>query len=152
VIASGLFPGESLSKEPRGALLARIGTQTAPAIYVVNTHLGLTNQDRLRQAKSLLGSDWLGRVPAEAALIVTGDFNMTPASLPYRLISNRVKDAQLIAKAREGNGTFPSPWPLTRLDYMFVSNHFTVERLIVPRNTQTRVASDHLPLVADLSG
>jgi endonuclease/exonuclease/phosphatase family metal-dependent hydrolase len=38
-----------------------------------------------------------------------------------------------------------------RIDHIFVSHHFATERAVVPRNELTRVASDHLPLIADLS-
>jgi len=149
VIASGLFSGETKLSEPRGALLARIEMR-GRSIYVANTHFGLSHPDRSRQAQTFLGTEWLARVPAEAPLIVCGDFNMKPDSLPYELISKQVKDAQLVAKVHEGSGTFPSPFPMTRLDFIFLSNHFAVERISVVNNTQTRVASDHLPVVADL--
>jgi endonuclease/exonuclease/phosphatase family metal-dependent hydrolase len=149
VIASGIFSGEGQLSEPRGALLARVEI-AGRAIYVANTHFGLTGRDRLRQAEILLGSEWLAGTPAEAPLIVCGDFNMSPGSQPYRLMGQRFKDAQTTARVREGYETFPSPIPFTRLDFIFVSRDLEVERIAVVKNSQTRVASDHLPVVAEL--
>lgn len=40
--------------------------------------------------------------------------------------------------------------PHLRIDHIFVSGHFKVHRVQVPRNHLTRIASDHLPLIADL--
>lgn len=149
VITSGLFSNESQLKEPRGALLARIDMGQR-SVYIVNTHFGLTATDRLRQAQSLLGSEWLGKIPHEAPVILCGDFNTRPGSLSYNAIASRFKDARPPTGLRKVRGTFPSPFPIAFLDYIFLSTHFEVQRVSVINNSQTRAASDHLPLVADL--
>jgi endonuclease/exonuclease/phosphatase family metal-dependent hydrolase len=154
IVASGLFGPVEDHREPRGVLLAKIDV-AGRDIYVANTHFGLSGAERLAQMQTFLGPEWLGRVPADAPLIVCGDFNMTPASNVYALMLGRLRDAQTIAPAgTRGNSrprrTFPSPFPVSRIDFVFVSNHFEVEQVRVPRNSQTRVASDHLPVVADL--
>ena len=46
--------------------------------------------------------------------------------------------------------TFATASPIFRIDHIFVSGHFKVRRVQVPRNHLTRLASDHLPLIADL--
>jgi endonuclease/exonuclease/phosphatase family metal-dependent hydrolase len=47
--------------------------------------------------------------------------------------------------------TFPSRRPLFRIDHIFTSKHFRTLKTIVPINPHTRLASDHLPLCADMA-
>jgi endonuclease/exonuclease/phosphatase family metal-dependent hydrolase len=149
VIASGLFSGDQQLAEPRGAMLAQLEI-AGRAVYVANTHFGLKSADRAGQAETLLGPEWLGRIPADSPQILCGDFNMTPGSRPYDVMTQRFKDAQVVATIRQSGSTFPAPIPVTRLDFVFVSENIIVERVAAVRSSQTRVASDHLPLVADL--
>jgi endonuclease/exonuclease/phosphatase family metal-dependent hydrolase len=47
--------------------------------------------------------------------------------------------------------TFPATDPTARIDYLFVSQEWKVERALVPSvMPEARIASDHLPLVAEL--
>jgi endonuclease/exonuclease/phosphatase family metal-dependent hydrolase len=75
---------------------------------------------------------------------------MRPHSPPYRLLTQRLIDAQAACQDWRAARTFPSLWPITRIDHVFVSRHFKIVRVRVPRNELTRVASDHLPLIVDL--
>jgi endonuclease/exonuclease/phosphatase family metal-dependent hydrolase len=149
VIASGLFRAGQEHPEPRGVLLAK-AKWAGSELYLANTHFGLGTAECLEQMQTFLGSEWLGRVPADAPLIVCGDFNMTPASSAYGLMLDRFTDTQLVS-GRKPLATFPSPLPISRIDFVFVSKHFEVMDTKVPRNSLTRVASDHLPLVVDLN-
>ena len=47
--------------------------------------------------------------------------------------------------------TFPSRFPLVRIDHVFHSPDVNVRRVVVPRTRWTRVASDHLPVVVEVS-
>jgi endonuclease/exonuclease/phosphatase family metal-dependent hydrolase len=47
--------------------------------------------------------------------------------------------------------TFPAEEPTARIDYLFVSEGVRVERAIVPPIPEVRTASDHRPLVAELT-
>lgn len=61
LVKAGPLPG-SVGFEPRGALWAAVeanGTE----IQIINTHLGLPAYERMAQAKTLLGQNWLGRRP-----------------------------------------------------------------------------------------
>lgn len=149
VIASGLFSGEEHLEEPRGVLLAKIKV-TGHELFIANTHFGLRNSQRLAQMRTLLGQEWLGRLPKMAQIVVCGDFNMSLHSSAYQLMVTRLKDAQHISAHSEGCRTFPSPFPISRIDYVFISDDFIVERTVVPKNSETRVASDHLPVIVDL--
>jgi endonuclease/exonuclease/phosphatase family metal-dependent hydrolase len=148
VLASGLFSAHE-GREPRGALLARIHLD-GQHLYFLNTHFGLTDMERGAHIAELLGPDWLGRTPSEKPLIVCGDFNMMPGSRPYRRLAERVYDVQTLVKHQKPLKTFFAFLPFSRIDHIFVSDHFEVEDIRVPQNTLTRTASDHLPLIAEL--
>lgn len=136
-------------QEPRSAMWARIEVN-GQIINVITTHLGLGPYERVLQIQSLLGKEWIGGIPAAEAVLLCGDFNALPGSLPYRLVAARLRDAQAVAPGYRPLGTFSSLQPLVRLDHIFVSPHLERQRVRVVRNDLTRVASDHLPLVADL--
>lgn len=136
--------------EPRGALWARIGFGGA-LVNVVTTHLGLSPRERQVHMEALLGPDWLGPVLSTEPCLLCGDFNLTPGSPPYHLAMSKLRDAQAALDGHRPRATFSSMQPFLRLDHIFVSPHFEIEHSLVPRNELTRLASDHLPLLADLS-
>jgi endonuclease/exonuclease/phosphatase family metal-dependent hydrolase len=117
---------------------------------LMNTHFGLGRGERFAQANELLNGSWIGKVGDDQPLILCGDFNMTPGSRAYRAITQRLHDAQTTNGFRPMN-TYSTFHPFTRIDHIFVSEHFTVEKVSVPRNDLTRIASDHLPVIVDLS-
>jgi len=135
--------------EPRGALWVRleIGNES---IYLMNTHFGLWWKERTAQAKELLGEHWLGKISPDEATILCGDFNMIPRSRLYRTITQRLRDVQAGHDNFSPLNTFSTFHPFRRIDHIFISRHFVVEKILVPRNDMTRVASDHLPLIVDL--
>jgi endonuclease/exonuclease/phosphatase family metal-dependent hydrolase len=65
-------------------------------------------------------------------------------------MTRRAHDVQALLKDRKPLKTFFAFLPFSRIDHIFVSDHFEVEDVRVPQNTLTRAASDHLPLIADL--
>lgn len=136
--------------EPRCALWVRLLVGETP-VNVVTTHLGLSPRERLAQMKALLGPDWLGPVIATEPVVLCGDFNLTPGSAPYGLAASKLRDVQAAGDGHRPLNTFSSMQPFLRLDHIFVSAHFETGRAFVPRNDLTRIASDHLPLLADLS-
>jgi endonuclease/exonuclease/phosphatase family metal-dependent hydrolase len=148
LMKAGALPGlpDRLRLEPRGALWAAVdvgGTE----LHVINTHLGLLRLERLRQAAALVGEDWLEHPKRQGPVILLGDFNSVPRSSTYRRLAGRLRDAQRLCPARTVRPTFPSRFPLLRLDHVFVSPEVEVLSATVPRDRLTRTASDHLPLV-----
>lgn len=133
-------------KEPRAALWARVQVAGQP-VNVITTHLGLGVRERQLQMQMLLGKDWIGSIPETEPIILCGDFNCLPRSAPYRLAAQRLTDVQ---KERRPLNTFSSNRPLVRLDHIFVSAQLACDGVLVPRSDLTRIASDHLPLIADL--
>ncbi len=145
-----LYPKLNLNLERRGAIWANIETSFGP-LHFFNTHLGLFKLERRKQLKAILGQDWLMAVPQEEPVILCGDLNAGPLSPIYRQLSRYLSDAQQSSSLPErARPTFPSRRPLFRLDHIFVSEHFTTLKTMVANTADSRLASDHLPLCADL--
>lgn len=137
-----------LAFEPRGALwvTAKCGDQE---VQIINTHLGLSSRERAVQMEALLGHDWLGHPKCRTPVIFCGDLNTPSWSSVHRRCSAVLRDAALHFKTKR-RATFPSRFPFLRLDYLFVSADIRVLGVRVPRTPLTRLASDHLPVIADL--
>ena len=151
VVRAALLPSPKIPGriEPRGALWAAVeanGTE----IQIINTHLGLPAYERMAQAKTLLGLNWLGQLDGRDPVILLGDFNARRRSVVYRRFTARLRDAQLVLHKR-GRRTFPARMPMLGIDHIFCSRSVDVLGVEVPRNKLVRTASDHLPLVTDFS-
>ncbi|MBP1842676.1 endonuclease/exonuclease/phosphatase family metal-dependent hydrolase [Rhizobium petrolearium] len=135
--------------EPRGAIWVEIKVGDH-CLQVVNTHLGLRGRDRLSQISTLLGPSWLGS-PAchRKPRILIGDFNSTPSTATYKIVARRMADVQSRLKAKP-RATFPSRYPLLRIDHIFVSSEVTPVDVQVISTPLTRRASDHLPLLTTI--
>jgi len=151
VVKRARLPHDASSwwQEPRSAIWARIDVGGRP-VNVITTHLGLGPTERVLQVKALLGEEWLGGIPPEEPVVLCGDFNALPGSAPYKLAAGRLRDVQAPGPGFRPLGTFSSLQPLVRLDHIFTSTHFERHAVSVVRSDLTRVASDHLPLLADL--
>lgn len=151
LIKAGALPGPVNRRwvEPRGALWVEVEVAGQP-VQVLNAHFGLLPRERLEQARALLGPDWLGHPACQGPAVLLGDFNARPASAAYRLLATHLRDAQL-SDGRPPAATFPSRWPLLRIDHVFVRGALDVEGSEVLSGREARMASDHLPLLADLA-
>ena len=146
LVKAGPLPG-SVGFEPRGALWAAVeanGTE----IQIINTHLGLPAYERMMQATTLLGQNWLGHPDCRDPVILLGDFNARRRSVVYRMFTTGLRDAQLVLHKR-ARRTFPARVPMLRIDHIFCSRSVDVLGVEVPRSQLVRAASDHLPLVMD---
>jgi endonuclease/exonuclease/phosphatase family metal-dependent hydrolase len=118
-------------------------------INIVSTHMGLKWRERRAQADAILGPDWLSNPACETPIILCGDFNAGPLSLSCRRFRVMLHDAQRASRGRP-KSTWPSFFPISRIDHIFVSADFKVEGVEVPQNSLSRSASDHLPLLVKL--
>jgi endonuclease/exonuclease/phosphatase family metal-dependent hydrolase len=119
-------------------------------VHIINTHFGLGREERRQQTDILLGRDWLGAIPNDEPVILCGDFNAGPRSFTSQQIQKRLRDVQEAAAHHKPRATFSSVQPLVRIDHIFVSPHFSVERIHVPDTPSAMTASDHLPLCVEL--
>lgn len=137
--------------ERRGALWAAIRAGEHE-IQFLNTHLGLQPVERQRQAELLFGEDWLNHPHCRSPRILCGDFNARPSSRVHRRFEQSLRNAyRCLAGARKSRRTFPTPYPVVSIDHIFVSEEFEVHRVDVVRSPTAREASDHFPLLAEVS-
>jgi endonuclease/exonuclease/phosphatase family metal-dependent hydrolase len=112
------------------------------AIHVVVVHLGLIRASRVRQAEQL--QRFIEReVPADAPLVVAGDFNDWGERVHRLFATMGLRTFEPAA-----HPTFPARLPLVQLDYVYARG---MEPLAVqvPRGRGWWRMSDHLPLIAD---
>ena len=135
--------------EPRGALWAEIEVASM-RVQLINTHLGILGAERRKQVAALLGPDWLGHADCTPPAVLVGDFNATPQSRSYAALRRRLRDVQRSQAGGRNNATFPTRYPTLALDHIFVSADIQVIDSFAVRSALARVASDHLPLMAEL--
>jgi endonuclease/exonuclease/phosphatase family metal-dependent hydrolase len=138
------FEGTPLAY-PRGALIARLENGDA-RLCAVSTHLGLHPRERLADARELTRSI----ADAGTPVVIGGDLNERPDGGAVGYLAERFRDAWLLGGDVDGE-TFPADEPTARIDYLFVSDEIAVERAIVPPGPDAREASDHRPVVAELT-
>jgi endonuclease/exonuclease/phosphatase family metal-dependent hydrolase len=147
-ISSGILPLLPLGRfEKRGVMYMTLDLPVG-RIHIFNTHLSLFTLERRLQMKSLMGDQWLGSLRASDPVVFCGDLNAGPRSAVYRRLARRLTDVQSFYPPPKA--TYPSRRPVFRIDHMFISEHFKPVGINVPRNETTRLASDHLPLCAEL--
>jgi endonuclease/exonuclease/phosphatase family metal-dependent hydrolase len=132
-----LVPGRHM----RGAAFARCVVGRVPVV-VAGTHLGLHADERLEQAR-LLDRALAG---LDAPLVLAGDFNEPPQAPARTLLAGRLADAA----GGDGAPTFPAAGPRDRIDAILIGPQIEVAGYRVPSSAATALASDHLPVVADL--
>jgi endonuclease/exonuclease/phosphatase family metal-dependent hydrolase len=107
-------------------------------------HLGLLPASRVRQVKQL--HNYIGRaVPAEAALLVAGDFNDWGNT-----ITRMMAEAGLHTNHDTPALTYPSRLPLVQLDHVYARGLQIVDTQ-VPKGGIWGRMSDHLPLLVELA-
>jgi endonuclease/exonuclease/phosphatase family metal-dependent hydrolase len=141
-------PGPSFEK--RSALWVRVMVEGVP-VQVVNAHLSLRAKERLLQAEALVGPEWTGHPDCADPAVLLGDFNAPPRSRAYRVMAERLRDAQLRNPRGRPEPTFHTRAPLLRLDHIFTTPSIKVSAAAPYRVPLSKVASDHFPLLADVS-
>ncbi len=144
LIAEGLLP--SRRDEARAVQWLKV---VAPGfeVQLMNTHLSVSVRERSAQVRALLGAEWVVRALQGLPLVICGDFNSSPLSRVYRQLARDLYDVQPPGARR---ATWPSRLPFWRIDHMFVSKDIRVSKAAVLEGGHCRLASDHLPLVAEL--
>ncbi len=129
-------------REPRGALEATLQIASGSPVTVMVTHLGLHRRGRRRQIRRL--QELVERTAADRPLVLVGDFNeWWPWAPPLRRLGR-------VLSGGRGLPTFPAHRPLLALDRVWAGPGSTIRDLRASSNAETRVASDHLPLTADI--
>ena len=135
--------------ERRGLLHCELQIPGRPVnVHAICVHLSLTETHRAKQMGmlcDLVHTD----VPAQAPLIVAGDFN----DWRQRADAQLAKGAALHEVFTQANGrparTFPARLPLLRLDRIYVRNAIGHAPVVLPNKPWSHL-SDHAPLAAEI--
>lgn len=127
--------------------------RTGDRFIVLNTHFDHIGTEAREESAKLI----VDRLSAfDVPVIVTGDFNATPDSAPYAVMTNSLRDAFEATQTPHYGPTstwngFDEIQPNRRIDYIFVSNDVTVLRHgILSETVDGRFPSDHLPVLAEI--
>jgi len=128
--------------EPRGAVDVHIAATVGSPLRVIATHLGLRPGERREQVKRLLAA-----VEEESPhpTMLMGDLNEWYLwGRPLRWLHAHFREKPAAPR------TFPARRPVFALDRIWISPVGCLRRLRRHATPLARVASDHLPLVADV--
>ncbi len=131
-----------VGREPRAALDVDIQIDDDPWRVLV-THFGLRGRERRQQATRLLQA--IEARPVVRRTLVLGDVN------------EWLRGARSLRRLRAAFGgrsvlSFPAQWPLLALDQVLVQPAGALGNVWAHRSPLSRVASDHLPVVAAVLG
>ena len=137
--------------ERRGALHTDVALTETEVLHVFNVHLGTAFLERRHQARRLSErqTGLLHNEELRGPKIVLGDFNEWMKGLTTELLSaklNSVDLKQFLPRRR----TYPGLFPLLHLDHIYYAGQMEILGVELPRTRLALVASDHLPLVADV--
>ena len=117
-------------------------------VHFYNVHLGTSLIERRHQAVRLAAIVRDRRV--EGPKIVLGDFNEWTRGLATKMLTAQLHSVDLFAHLKKRR-TYPGIFPLLHLDHIYYEGaRVEVRKVELPRTRRALMASDHLPLVADL--
>ncbi len=131
-------PLELPGLEPRGAVIADLSVDGRP-LRLILAHLGLIPAQRRRQARLLAG-----HVLPDGPTVLAGDLNAWRAAPP-----SLDPIARVLTLVPTGP-SFPTRRPTIRFDRIYHSAHCTLTRAGAVDTPAARLASDHLPIRAEL--
>ena len=132
--------------EPRRLQRADVAVNGG-TLHIYNVHLGTAILERRHQARRL--ATIITDRHVAGPKLVLGDFNEWMRGLATTLLSARLNSVDLkdyLPRRR----TYPGLFPLLHLDHIYYEGRVEIEGIELPRTPLSLVASDHLPLVADI--
>jgi len=133
--------------EPRNAQRVAADLGGGRLLHLYNAHLGTALLERRHQAPRL--ASWVHDRRIAGPKLVVGDFNEWGRGLVADLLAARLKSVDLFAFLKRRR-TYPGFFPFLHLDHIYYAGDVDVRRITLPRTRLSLVASDHLPLVADI--
>jgi endonuclease/exonuclease/phosphatase family metal-dependent hydrolase len=133
-------------REPRGILRTdlEIGGRL---LHVFNAHLGTGFYERRQQARRILEEHRLDRRSLTGPRVLVGDFNEWTQGHVTKTLREHFRDGHSHRFLRYG---YPGLLPFLNLDHLYCDADLKIESLRLHRSRTALIASDHLPLVADL--
>jgi endonuclease/exonuclease/phosphatase family metal-dependent hydrolase len=116
-------------------------------LHVYNVHLGTALLERRHQAGRL--ATIVSDRHVAGSKIVLGDFNEWMRGWTTAILSERLNSVDLRDHLRRRR-TYPGLFPILHLDHIYYAGKIEIVKIELPRTRLALVASDHLPLVADV--
>jgi endonuclease/exonuclease/phosphatase family metal-dependent hydrolase len=133
--------------EARSAQRVAIDVEGIGTIQIYNVHLGTALLERRYQAARL--ATWVHDRRVAGPKLVLGDFNEWSRGLVADVLAERLESVDLYPHLKRRR-TYPGFFPLFHLDHIYFQGQIEVRHIDLPRTRLALVASDHLPLVADI--
>lgn len=133
--------------EPRACQRADLDVGGGAPLHIYNVHLGTAVLERRYQAPRLAAFVHDRRVAGPK--IILGDFNEWLRGLATRTLSSLFESIDIYAYLKRRR-TYPGIFPVLHLDHIYYEGKVEVRGVELVRTRQALMASDHLPLVADL--
>lgn len=128
-------------REPRGALDVDLDAGLGAPLRVLVTHFGLLASERRDQVQSLLP---LLRADPSRPVVLLGDFN------EWSIKGSVLRQLDALLGPSVPVPSYPSYWPLFSLDRVWVRPRQALKGCRAFVSLGSRIASDHLPVVATL--
>jgi endonuclease/exonuclease/phosphatase family metal-dependent hydrolase len=132
-------------RESRGCIRADLKTPRG-MLHVFNIHMGTRYFERRHQVRSLLASKPVHE-DLSGPRVLVGDFNEWTKGLTTKMLSKKFESLNLELLVRKRR-SYPGLLPLLHLDHIYFERPLHVERAELIRTRLSKIASDHLPLVA----
>lgn len=133
--------------EPRCSQRVAIDLAGLGTLQIFNVHLGTALLERRYQARRLAA--WVHDRRVHSPKIVLGDFNEWSRGIAEDILAERLNSVDLYPHLKRRR-TYPGFFPVLHLDHIYFEGNIEVRRIELPRTRLAMVASDHLPLVADI--
>jgi len=134
--------------EPRLAQRVDLQIGGEDILHFYNVHLGTALLERRNQCQRLANAVHDRRVVGPK--IVLGDFNEWARRLTQDILAEKLQSIDL-SKHLNHKRTYPGFFPMVHLDHIYYEGaRVEVDKVWLPKDRVAKMASDHLPLVADL--
>jgi endonuclease/exonuclease/phosphatase family metal-dependent hydrolase len=135
-----------LGTEERGLLHCVLQVPEFGEVHAVCVHLGL--KEIHRQQQLALMADLVSRLPAQAPVIIAGDFNDWRLKADTALAGTGLREV-FVETSGSPAKSFPARFPLLRLDRIYVRN-VRIDKPRVLSNRPWSHLSDHAPLAVEV--
>jgi len=136
-------------RERRGCLRTDVRFDD-DTLHVFNVHFGTRFFEQRKQARKLFDEGIVVNEDLRGPRIVLGDFNEWMRGSVTSTMTPHLNKANVGVDYRNCR-TFPVRFPLFRLDHIYFDRKLRLKCFERHRSRTAMVASDHLPLVADLA-
>ena len=153
LIRAEIFPdfAHHSGVRPGNALWCSIPLNDERTLQFFNIHLSASRYQREKEAEILCGDEWIRNQHYTGPVIVAGDFNAFNLSKPCRSFRQILKDAQSGIEENQGFGQWLRKFFPGSIDHVFVNSNLELVRIKASKADIDQIASDHLPLVADMT-